>query len=95
MQELSPEMQEKLVKPFSWPIQDEEWDLDYWTKRGFNIFVVPDESYGFVNSNKHYQHLHQQIKDQCELVVVLPRTRLLFTGMNADVKVYRVRKSPG
>jgi hypothetical protein len=33
----------KLVKPFSWPLQPEEWRLNYWLDKGFTVFVVRDE----------------------------------------------------
>ncbi len=33
----------KLVKPFSWPLQPEEWRLNYWLNKGFTVFVVRDE----------------------------------------------------
>ncbi len=33
----------KVVKPFAWPIQPEEWRLDYWLNQGFTVFVIRDE----------------------------------------------------
>ena len=44
MEDLKAEVAEEAVKPYWWPIQPEEWKLDYWTKQGFNIFVVLKES---------------------------------------------------
>jgi hypothetical protein len=33
----------KVVKPFAWPLQPEEWKLDYWLNKGFTVFVIRDE----------------------------------------------------
>ncbi len=33
----------KVVKPFAWPLQAEEWRLDYWLNKGFTVFVIRDE----------------------------------------------------
>src|ERR1700683_1537600 len=33
----------KLIKPFAWPLQPEEWRLNYWLNKGFTVFVVRDE----------------------------------------------------
>jgi hypothetical protein len=34
----------KVVKPFAWPVQPEEWRLDYWLNKGFTVFVIRDEA---------------------------------------------------
>ena len=34
MEDLEQEKAESAVKPYWWPIQEEEWDLDYWTVAG-------------------------------------------------------------
>ena len=90
MEDFDQDAMQKLVLPFSWPLQDEEWELDYWTARGFHIFVVESEEF-FLNSTvRWYRSLYQQIKTRCELVGRLPTTRHLFFEM--DVKVYRLRE---
>jgi hypothetical protein len=33
----------KLIKPFAWPLQPDEWRLNYWLNRGFTVFVIRDE----------------------------------------------------
>ncbi len=33
----------KLVKPFAWPLQPEEWSLNYWLNKGFTVFVIRNE----------------------------------------------------
>jgi hypothetical protein len=33
----------KLIKPFAWPLQPEEWRLPYWLSQGFTLFVIRDE----------------------------------------------------
>jgi hypothetical protein len=86
----SPVGRMKMVKPFWWPIQYEEWDLDYWTARGFDIFMVTGEGRGFITDQPYYRSFHEQIRERCELVAVLPTTRSLFGEM--EVKIYRLRR---
>ncbi|MFI5459578.1 MAG: ArnT family glycosyltransferase [Isosphaerales bacterium] len=89
MEDFDQKAQEKLILPFSWPLQDEEWELDYWTARGFNIFVVLSEEY-FLNSTvRLYRSLHEQIKERCELVDRIPTARPLF--FESEVTIYRFR----
>jgi len=90
MESFDQEKMEKLVLPFSWPLQDEEWELDYWTTRGFNIFVVESEEFYLNSTVRWYRSLHQQIKEQCELVERLPTTRPLF--FEEEVVIYRLRE---
>ena len=33
----------KLIKPFAWPLQPDEWRLNYWLSKGFTVFVIRDE----------------------------------------------------
>ncbi len=85
----------KTVKPFWWPIQYEEWDLDYWTTRGFSIFVVIEGGSltgtgMLVHNDPIYQSFYEQIEARCELVATLPATRPLF--YERTVKVYRLRR---
>jgi len=89
MEDFDQEAMSKLVLPFSWPLQDEEWELDYWTARGFNIFVVQGEERFLNSSVRLYRNLHQQIKERCELVERLPTRRPLF--FEHDVAIYRFR----
>jgi hypothetical protein len=77
-----------------WPIQYEEWDLDYWTTRGFKIFVLI-EGAGFSGSGNPlydaplYQSFHEQIKERCELVATIPTTRHWF--YERKLWIYRLR----
>lgn len=76
-------------RPFVWPIQPEEFELDYWTGKGFSVFVVQNEA-GFLNCDvPAYRSFHRQIRERCDLVAVISSTRPLFDGSN--VQVYKVR----
>lgn len=89
MEDLEQEKASSAVKPYWWPIQEEEWDLDYWTAQGFNIFVVVDEAAQVVSKIPAYRTLHQQIKGRCEQVAVLPSWRQLFG--EGEITIYRLR----
>ena len=76
-----------------WPLQQEEWDLDYWLDRGFTIFVVRDEE-AFVNSDvPAYARLHRQIRDRGALIARVETSRPLF--LERPVAIYQfARKKP-
>lgn len=86
----------KKVMPYWWPVQREEWDLDYWTSRGFTIYVLIDNA-GFAESGNVlyddplYRPFHEQIEKRCDLVATLPTRRSLYG--ERTVRVYRVRQS--
>jgi hypothetical protein len=83
-----------VIMPYWWPIQEEEWDLDYWTTRGFNIFMLI-EGGGFSSSGvvlydePVYRSFHEAIEKRCELVATLPTSRYLFE--ERTVWIYRLR----
>jgi hypothetical protein len=83
----------KQIMPYWWPIQEEEWDLDYWTTRGFDIFMLI-EGGGFsgsgvvVHDEPLYRTFHEAIEKRCELVATLPTSRDLFG--ERTVRIYRL-----
>jgi hypothetical protein len=76
------------VKPFAWPIQDEEWHLDYWLDRGYTVFVVSDETFFLECDVPAYVRLHGEIRDRCGLLAELPDSREHVTW-DYEVKVYQ------
>ena len=76
-----------VVKPFSWPLQKEEWQLSYWLDRGFNIFIVQNEVFFLRTEVDAYRRFHEQIRDSCELLKVMPSRRPLF--WEEEVRVYK------
>jgi hypothetical protein len=96
-EDLPLESHRELIKPALgiWPLQKEEWDLNYWTARGFTIFVVRDERSALDPAGQIplYRALHLQIKKRCELVSVLPALRPLFG--ETELRIYRIRDRGG
>ena len=88
LQDIDQEAAEKAVKPYMWPIQISEWNLDYWTDQGFTLFVVADEANWLKSDVKPYQQLHQQIHDRCELLADLPTIRTSWF-FETPVRIYR------
>lgn len=84
----------KTIMPYWWPIQPEEWQLDYWTSRGFTIFMLIDGG-GFSGSGiplydePLYRSFHEEIAKRCEPVATLLTTRELFG--ERSVRIYRYR----
>jgi hypothetical protein len=97
MEDLELEKAESVVKPYWWPMQKEEWDVDYWTAQGFNIFVVVDDPQNWQSKVPAYRSFNDQLRARCEQVAVLPTRRRLFG--EAELKIYRLpdrdtRKQP-
>jgi hypothetical protein len=89
MEDLENDKAKSAVKPYWWPLQEEEWNLDYWTAQGFDIFVIHDEvGLGFTTVPA-YRSFYQQIKERCDQIAVLPTRRHLFG--EGDMKIYRLR----
>ena len=78
LQDLDPKVAEKAVKPYVWPVQNEEWELDYWIAQGYTIFVVQDEELWLNSTVASYRKMHEQIKSRCELLATIPPNRPHF-----------------
>jgi hypothetical protein len=89
MQDISDEDAAKAVKPYYWPIQNEEWELEYWLKTGFSIFVISGEDAWLNSKVNAYQKLHMQINAACTPLAVIPTVRSYF--FEEEVKVYRCK----
>jgi hypothetical protein len=68
----------KVVAPFAWPLQPDEWQLDYWLARNYRMFV-------FGESMLHdplpaYRNFFSSIAQNCALLAKIPATRSLVLG---------------
>jgi hypothetical protein len=76
----------EVVKPFAWPIQPEEWSLDYWTDQGYTVFVVENEASMLESEISSYRKLHQQIAGSCRVLADIATEKTFF--LQGDAKVY-------
>ena len=75
------------VRALAWPIQPEEWSLDYWRDRGFRVFIVMD--LGINRTVPIYRAFFQSLREQAELVAKLETKRELF--FETTQWIYRLR----
>jgi hypothetical protein len=76
----------RVVKPFSWPLQKEEYELGYWLGRGFSIFLLSNEENILNSPIPAYRQRYQQIRDRCQLFrEILPQKPLFFDD---TVRIY-------
>lgn len=75
------------VKPYAWPIQKEEWFLDYWTSKGFSVFVVADHEY-YKNETpaKAFRDFHTELADTCEKKMIFYPKKPFF--LEATVTIF-------
>jgi hypothetical protein len=83
----------KVVKPFAWPVQSEEWQLNYWLDTGYTVFVVMHEQAWLTSKVPAYRRLHEQIHQRCTLVTTIQSDRPLF--LEHDTKIYLSKAPPG
>jgi hypothetical protein len=81
----------KEPKPFAWPIQSEEWHLEYWLDQGYSVFVVKAEKAMLESKVDAYRRLHEEIRMRGMPVATIPIDRPLFN--EADMKIYVVDPS--
>ncbi|MBX2813596.1 MAG: hypothetical protein KTR25_17395 [Myxococcales bacterium] len=83
----------KVIKPYAWPVQPEEWDLDYWLVKGVKIYVT--RNLAFYASNKateFYRSFHQELLDRCKLANHVNADRPLF--FQTDYHIFDCREAP-
>lgn len=70
---------EGIVKAHAWPAQPEEWQLDYWTDRGFDIFIVTAlDAYVAPSSPRLFQRFYGEIAATCDLIESFSATKPIF-----------------
>jgi hypothetical protein len=79
----------KVVKPFAWPVQLEEWQLNHWLNTGYTVFVVMHEDAWLSSKVPAYRGLHREIHERCTLVTTIQSDRPLF--LEHDTKIYLSR----
>ncbi len=74
------------IKPYAWPIQKEEWQLDYWLAQGFRVFILGDHDYAREQSPVPViRRFNQQIQDSCQLIQHFAPTKPLYIEFSATV----------
>jgi hypothetical protein len=77
----------RVVKPFAWPVQPEEWHLDHWLSAGYTVFLISHEQDLLRSTVAVYRQLHQGIAQRCTAIDALRGDKTLF--FEGEVKIYR------
>src|SRR5262249_10555 len=80
----------KQIKPFAWPRQPQEWQLDYWLGQGYSVFVVTDEEAQLKSEVRADREVHEEIHERGTLVATIRASRPLFEA--TEVKIYLFEK---
>lgn len=78
------EDQVKTVVAYAWPLQPDEWRLDYWRERGYH-YVVADGG-GRTHPVEAYRSFYQELDARCERVADVPSSKPLY--WEQDILVY-------
>jgi 4-amino-4-deoxy-L-arabinose transferase-like glycosyltransferase len=81
----------KVVLPFAWPLQREEWMLDYWRARGFTLFVVKNARL-FDSPVPAYRAFFRALRATCRPVARIDGRRPIFG--EEDAILYRCQPMP-
>ncbi len=75
-----------IIKPYAWPFQREEWQLDYWLHQGFEVFILSDHEYALtVSEVEPVKHFHTEIFNRCRRVAHFEPVKKLFVEFSATV----------
>lgn len=74
------------VKAHAWPLQAEEWQLEYWLDQGFSVFAVQDfAEYAHVSPPVMRQDFYQAMQARCRLVRHYDPVKPLFLEREVTV----------
>ena len=67
------------VKAHAWPLQREEWRLDYWLEQGFEVFVIRDLQHWMADSPAPLiRDFLRDLTGRCETMQEFPARKPLF-----------------
>lgn len=76
------------VKAHAWPLQKEEWELEYWLRQDFSIFVIRNLRYALSKKSVPLiRDFHRELVDRCEKVQAFQAHKPLF--LEWPVTVFR------
>ncbi len=74
------------VKAFSWPLQKEEWDFEYWRRQGFTIVVVRDLEYLLTEvPSELMRNYYESIVERCRMLKTFEARKPLYLERPATV----------
>ena len=76
----------KVVLPFAWPLQREEWQIDHWRRQGFTLFVVKNARL-FDSPLPAYRDFFRSLRRTCREVARIAGDRPVFG--EEDAFIYR------
>ena len=83
----------KVVKPYAWPVQYEEWKLDYWLDKGVMVYVLRELEHNLSDvAPKYSAEFHQEIVDRCKRVAYINPERPLF--FEREYFIFDCRQEP-
>lgn len=86
LEDVAEEEMEGLVRPFAWPLQAEEWQLDYWLGQDFTLFLVEDFDYlSTVTPSRLFRGFYQELAQRCSLIDEIEARKPLFLEGNVSV----------
>ncbi len=67
------------IKPYAWPLQAQEWELDYWTNQGFDVIVVSDLNYLMNDTpSQVFRQFYRHLANTCHPAHIIPPRKPLF-----------------
>ena len=83
-----PEDQFGEVKPFWWPMQKDEWELQGWLDQGYTLFVVEDEPWLPGTGPEMVRRFFDEVRQRGQLVADLPNRRPLL--WEPRIRIYQI-----
>jgi hypothetical protein len=74
----------KVVLPYAWPIQLEEWTMDYWRSLNYTTFVVVDHGY-FVHPVEAYRKFFNAVRTSCKEIARIEGPKPFFDQVDTYI----------
>ncbi len=74
------------VKAHAWPLQKEEWQLDYWLDKGFDVFILGNHEKVLAESPEGVmRNFNIEIERRCDLVKYFKPTKPIYYEYSATI----------
>jgi hypothetical protein len=74
------------VKPYAWPLQKDEWQVDYWQAQGIDVLVVSDLEHHMTDARSVLlREFFTEVAETCQLQTSLAPVKPLFLERQIDI----------
>jgi hypothetical protein len=77
------------VRPFLWPLQQDEWELQDWLDQGYTVFVVGNEPSLLRSPQESIRRFFDEVRQRGRLVADLPNNQRSLLW-EPEIRIYQI-----